>query len=95
VGLVLVNQASAAESIGELAENTTLPILQDTSDQGVASQYGAEKWYIYLIGADQKLKLLHYSLDLDDERDRLLTEITAVQSGKTPAIPSPRCDSVP
>ena len=51
-------------SIGELADNTTLPILQDTSDQSVASQYGAEKWYVYLIGPDQKLKLLHYSLDL-------------------------------
>ena len=42
----------------------------------------AEKWYIYIIGTDQKLKLLHYALDLDDERARLLEEISAVQSGE-------------
>ena len=82
MSLILINQSSAKDSIGELAENTTLPILQDTADQAVATQYGAEKWYIYLIGTDQKLDLLHYSLDLDVERDRLLSEIAAVQSGE-------------
>ena len=87
MNLILINQYSAADSIGELAENTTLPILQDTSEQAVANQYGAEKWYIYLIGPDQKLKLLHYSLDLDAERDRLLAEIEEVQSGSAPPHP--------
>jgi hypothetical protein len=51
----------------------------------MATGYGAEKWYIYLIGSDQRIKLLHYSLDLDTERDRLLSEISDVLAGKPPS----------
>ena len=93
--LVLINQYSAADSIGELADNTTLPILQDTTDQSVASQYGAEKWYVYLIGPDQKLKLLHYSLDLDSERERLLEEIENIKAKPTPPRPNQTREAKP
>jgi hypothetical protein len=84
---VLINQSAAAESIAELAENTTLPILQDTTDQATFTRYGADKWYIYIIGPDQYLHLLHYSLDLDDDRARLITEITELRDGRSDAPP--------
>ena len=95
MNLILINQYSAADSIGELAENTTLPILQDTSEQAVANQYGAEKWYIYLIGGDQRLKLLHYSLDLDAERERLLQEIADIQAHPSRPHPIQQQESQP
>ena len=78
---MLINQSAAEESIAELAENTTLPILQDTTDQATFTRYGADKWYIYLIGSDQQLHLLHYSMDLDEDRERLITEITDLRDG--------------
>ena len=82
LGLVLINQASAADSIGELAENTTIPILQDTTEEATFTRFGADKWYIYLLDREHRLHLLYYSLDLDDERQRLLTEIEEIMSNQ-------------
>ena len=82
---MIVNQSAASESIDELAENTTLPILQDTTDQATFTRYGADKWYIYIIGPDQRLHLLHYSMDLEDDRARLITEITDLRDGLSDA----------
>ncbi len=87
--MVLINQSSAADSIGELAENTALPILQDTTAQATFTQYGADKWYIYIIGPDRRLHLLHYALDLDEEGDRLLTELTETRDDLMTPPPGP------
>ncbi len=59
----------------------TLPVLQDTNEDGVADAYGASKWYIYLMDAQGVPKTIWYELDLDTERDRLLSEIQAVAEG--------------
>ena len=92
LGLILINQASASDSIGELAENTTLPILQDTSEEATFTRFGADKWYIYLLDRDHRLHLLHYSLDLDDDRERLLTEINETMSNRFTPPPSAHCE---
>ncbi len=65
-----------------MAERTTLPILQDTTAEGVAACYGASKWYIYVIDKGGVLRHIHYSLDLNTERDRLLGEIAALSGEK-------------
>jgi hypothetical protein len=75
VQVILINLPGYEDGIPDLTETCTLPVLQDTTKDGVANEYGAEKWYIYLIDRDGKIRLIHYSLDLDSERDRLLEEI--------------------
>jgi len=61
-----------------MAEYTTLPILQDTTEAGTADCYGAYKWYIYVIDKRGIPRHIHYSLDLNTERERLLSEIAAL-----------------
>lgn len=74
--LILINLESAAEEIGELVgDDVTLPVLQDTGEADVADDYGAEKWYFMLIDREGRPRLIHYSLDLGSESDRLLSEI--------------------
>ena len=53
-----------------------------TDKDRVAHEYGAEKWYIYLIDREGKIRLIHYSLDLSSERDRLLEEIAELVAEK-------------
>ena len=62
----------------------TLPLLQDTSEAQVEIAYGAEKWYFYLADREGNLRYLHYELDLDDERDRFLTEIQSLKGEEAP-----------
>ena len=71
----MINLPGYEEGIPDLTKECTLPVLQDTTKDGVARDYGAEKWYIYLIDREGKIRLIHYSLDLNNERDRLLEEI--------------------
>jgi len=60
----------------DLTEDVTLPVLQDTSYDGVAESYGTEKWYFTIIDRDGKIRYVHYELDLDDdEEERFLDEI--------------------
>ncbi len=66
------------EGLPDLAARTSIPVLQDTDEDGIASCYGASKWYIYVIDRSGIVRRIHYSLDLDAERDRLLAEIAAL-----------------
>jgi len=76
--VILINLPGFEDGIPALTEACTLPVLQDTTKDGVAHEYGAEKWYIYLINREGKIRLIHYSLDLNNERDRLLEEIAVL-----------------
>ena len=62
----------------ELIKGVSLPVLQDTSEADVFDIYGAEKWYIYLVDRDGIPRTIHYSINLDSERERLLSEIAAL-----------------
>lgn len=75
---MIINQAGTEESMPDLSDGVSLPILQDTTTADVFDQYGASKWYIYLIDAQGIPRTIHYGLDLDSERDRLLSEIAAL-----------------
>ena len=63
------------------AENQ-LPILQDDVETHLAQGFGASKWYIYIIDAAGIPKTIFYSLNLDTERERLLTAIRDAGSSK-------------
>ena len=82
VAVLLINLPGYEEGIPDLTESCTLPVLQDTTKDDVAEAYGAEKWYIYLIDREGKIRYIHYSLDLSSERDRLLEEIALLVAEK-------------
>ena len=80
--MVIIDLPGFEDGIPDLSAGTVLPILQDTSTDGVATCYGASKWYIYLIDRSGIPQLIHYQLDLDSERERLLTEIADLVGAK-------------
>lgn len=73
--------AGSEDGLAELIAGTSLPILQDTTEDKAANCYGAQKWYIYVIDPSGAVQTVHYSLDLNGEADRLLNEISQAQSG--------------
>ena len=80
--MVIFNLPGFEDGLPDLIAQTTLPILQDTSSDGIASCYGASKWYLYLVDRSGVVRTIHYSLDLDSERDRLLTELAGMVGSK-------------
>ncbi len=66
------------DGIPDLTENTNLPVLQDTSDDRVAQCFGASKWYIYVVDRAGEVQYLHYQLNLESERERLLAEVASL-----------------
>ena len=78
MSVVLINSAASADSLKDLVDGVSLPVLQDTSEADVFDLYGASKWYVYLVDAQGNPRTIHYSIDLDGERDRLLAEIAAL-----------------
>ena len=80
--MVIFNLPGFEEGLPDLIAQTTLPILQDTSTDGIAGCYGASKWYLYLVDRSGVVRTIHYSLDLDTERDRLLTELAGMVGSK-------------
>ena len=75
---MLINSAAAKSGMKDLTDGVSLPVLQDTSEADVFDLYNASKWYIYLVDSQGIPRIIHYSLDLDGERDRLLDEIAAL-----------------
>ena len=75
---MLINSAAAKSGMKDLTDGVSLPVLQDTTKDDVFDLYNASKWYIYLVDAKGIPRIVHYSLDLDSERDRLLAEIAAL-----------------
>ncbi len=74
--------AGTEDGIPDLSAENQLPILQDNASAKVLQCYGASKWYIYVIDASGVPRTIFYSLDLDAERDRLLTAIEEARGGK-------------
>ena len=64
-----------------MTEAISLPVLQDTVEDGVAKEYGADKWYIYVIDRAGDVRYLHYYLYLNSERERLLAEVNELLMG--------------
>jgi len=75
---------TAHDSLPELADGHDLPILLDTEDVDVEGQYGAERWYIYLLDRRGMPRHLHYSLSFSTETDRLVTEVDALLAEDRP-----------
>ena len=73
---MLVNTAGSEDYVPEMApDGMDLPVLQDTTTDKVFVDYGASKWYIYVLDAEGNPRYVHYQVDLNGERDRLLSEI--------------------
>ena len=80
--IVLVSLTGTEDGIPDLTEDLQLPVLQDTAEAGVAGCFGASKWYIYIMDAAGNPKTIFYSLNLDTERERLLSAIAAARESK-------------
>ena len=77
----MVNLPGSEDDLIEMVEYSgvvTLPVLQDDAKTYTAASYGAEKWYLYLIDAAGIPRYVHYELDLDGERERLLIELAEI-----------------
>ena len=77
--MFIINLMGTEEGVTDLVEGTQLPVLQDTSDNRVVQCFGASKWYIYVVDREGQARFLHYQLDLETERERLLEEVTSLQ----------------
>lgn len=73
--LQIVALAAGESGLPDLTQGLTLPVLQDTPEAAVQDRYGAEKWYVYLIDRDGRVRHIHYKFDLTNHADRLLAEI--------------------
>jgi len=80
--VVIIDLPGFEEGLPDLIAQTTLPILQDTTTDGIATCYGASKWYLYLVDRAGVVQTIHYSLDLEAERERLLSEIALLVGSK-------------
>ena len=82
---MIINVEGGESELDELTEyegTVTLPVLQDTVEANIEDAYNAEKWFFYLGDRDGTLQHVHYQLDLNGERDRLLGEIDALRGKK-------------
>ncbi len=80
--LVIVALEGGAEDVAELTNRVEdLPVLLDTAEAKVEDDYGADRWYTYLLTPEGGLHTLHYSVNLADEAElaRLLTQLEAAR----------------
>jgi hypothetical protein len=74
----VINKLGSESGIPDLTDGVAIPVLQDNSDH-VIEQYGAEKWYLYVIDKSGFPSKLHYKLDVPGEISRIETEVEAVR----------------
>jgi len=84
VTLQIIALAAGESGLPELTRGLTLPVLQDTVEADVAGQYGAEKWYVYLVDRSGRVRHIHYKFDLTNTSDRLVAEIDALVAEEAP-----------
>ena len=72
VPLVVINLPAYASSVEKITDKTDAPVLQDTTSMNAATQYGAAKWYLYVIRPDGALHIMHYNLPMEEQIQRLL-----------------------
>lgn len=82
--LQIIALAAGESGLPDLTEGLTLPVLQDTPEAAVQDRYGAEKWYIYLIDREGRVRHIHYKFDLTNTGDRLVNEIDALIAEASP-----------
>jgi hypothetical protein len=77
---------TAPESLPELADGHDLPILLDTDSVDVEAQYGAERWFVYLLDRAGQPHVIHYSIDFNDldALARLVDEVAVLLAEPTP-----------
>ncbi len=68
------------EGIPELTADSQLPVLQDTETARVAQCFGASKWYIYVVDRAGEARFVHYQLNLETERARLIAEVAGLSA---------------
>ena len=76
----MVNLIGTEEGIPDLTESSRIPVLQDTTADRIATCFGASKWYIYVIDKTGVPRFVHYKLNLDSERERLLAEVAMLRA---------------
>ena len=85
VQLLIVDLPGYESGMADLVAGVTLPVLQDTTADAVATTYGASKWYVYLIDRAGTIRYIHYAMDLaDSDRARLLSEISSLTAEARP-----------
>lgn len=84
VRLHIIALADGESGIPDLTEGVTLPVLQDTTEAAVQAQYGAQKWYFYLVDREGRVRWIHYKLDLYGGRDRMIAEIETLRAEEAP-----------
>ena len=86
VSVRVVALNTAHESLPELADGHDLPILLDNDTIDVEAQYGAERWFIYLLDRAGQPRIIHYSLDFNDidALARLVDELAVLLAEPTP-----------
>ena len=72
IPLVIINLPAYASSVEKITDKTDALVLQDTSTVNAAYQYGAAKWYLYVIRPDGTLHLMHYNLPMEAQIQRIL-----------------------
>lgn len=77
---MVVNLPAYASSVEKLTEKTDLPVLQDITSEDAATQYGASKWYLYVLNPDGSLHIMHYNLPMPTQLPRLLQWIQDARS---------------
>lgn len=70
--------AAAPESLPELSEGHDLPVLVDTETDGVVDALGGDRWYLYLLDHDARVRHLHYAPDLVGDAERIVGEVDAL-----------------
>lgn len=79
VNLLIVNMAGYEDGVPDLVDGVTLPVLQDTSVDQVATTWGASKWYLYFLDRKGYPRYIQYEMDLaEDDRDRFLADIATL-----------------
>jgi hypothetical protein len=73
---------TAHDSLPDLADGHDLPILVDNDELNLEDQYGAERWYIYLLDRAGQPVRIHYDLNFVAERERLIGEVNALLAGE-------------
>ena len=79
--IVVINLAAYASSLSEITDLTNFPVVQDEESVKIAEEYGASKWFIYIMNADGTLHKMHYDLPMPSQLDRLVKWVEAAKGG--------------
>ena len=80
VTLQIIALSAGQSGLETLTDGISLPVLQDTEQAAVADQYGAQKWYVYVVDRTGQVRWIHYRFDLTNHADRLVAEVDALRA---------------